>query len=99
MNQARGRRSRAPQKKSAGDHPVHVEAVHQPAGDDLEERIGPEEGGKQQPELRIGDLQLSFEQRRRNGKIAAVDVIDKDGKRKQDQHERERAREPGTNRH
>src|SRR5204863_2252375 len=62
---------------------------------DLEHRVCPEEGRKQESQLRVGDLKFALEQWRRYRQIAAVNVVDKDGARKQDQHDCERAGEPG----
>ena len=77
--------SRATRAGSPRPAPSSRETVHQPAGDNLEHRVGPEESGKQNTQLRCGDAQLRFEQRRRDGEVRAVDVIDGDG---QDQSER-----------
>lgn len=36
-----------PKQKAGGEHPVDVQAVDEPAGDDLEERIRPEKRGEE----------------------------------------------------
>ena len=39
---------------------THLPAIGQPAGSDLERRVGPEEGGKDDAELRRVDVELSL---------------------------------------
>jgi hypothetical protein len=88
-----GRRAR-PQEKTRRKHAFHIEAIHQPAGKNLARGIRPEECRKQKAKLRRRDPKFVFDQGRRDREIAAIDVIDEDGKEKQNQHPRETRRQP-----
>jgi len=79
------------------ENPVHVKAIHQPAGEDLARGVGQkkEDRGFQ---LRRRDSQFIFEQRRRNREIPAIDVVDGDGENQQDYHASQGARDLGRGR-
>ena len=96
VDQAGGGRGHRPEEESHRENPVHVKAIHQPAGQDLARGVGPKERGKQYPQLRRRDSQFIFEQRRRNGEIPAIDVVDGDGENQQDYHASQGARNSGS---
>jgi hypothetical protein len=81
-------------KKTRRKHPFHIEAIHQPAGKNLAAGVRPKESREQNAELRGRDAELVLDQGRRDREIAAIDVIDEDGKEKQNQHPRESRRQP-----
>src|SRR5580704_4892095 len=70
-------RGKGPNKKAAGEHPVHIETVHQPAGNDLKARVGPEKRRKQNAPLPCIKMELELEHRHCKRETAAVNVIDK----------------------
>jgi hypothetical protein len=67
-----------PGKESGGEHGVGAEAIDEPADGDLEEDVGPEEGGEKDAELRGGEAPFFAEERSGKGEVAAVDVVDED---------------------
>ena len=74
-----------PQEKACGKHPLHVEAIDQPSGGHLHQSVGPEKGCQQSAELRSEMRNSSFS-RGGDREIAAIDVVDKDRKAKQEKH-------------
>src|SRR6476646_12188771 len=94
MNEASDRGRTRPQEEARCKYPLHVEAVNQPSGENLARGVGPEESGEQYAELRSRDAKLVFDEGRRDRKIAAVDVVNEDGKKQQHKHAREGRREP-----
>src|SRR5258708_11813714 len=72
-----------PEQERSGEHPVDVQAVHQPAVEKMQTRVRPEERGKQHAKLRRRNPQLVLQHRRGDGEVAAIDVIDEHGNRKQ----------------
>jgi hypothetical protein len=64
---------------SQRDQPIYVEAVNEPAGDDLERGVGVEKSGEQDAELRGGKGEIVFYQGCGYRKSAAVDVVDEYG--------------------
>src|ERR1700693_4953679 len=78
-----------PQEEARREHPLHIETVNQPAGKKLAAGVGPEERREQDAELRRRDPEFILEQRSRNRKVAAIDVVDEDGEEEQHQHARE----------
>src|SRR6266481_6537099 len=91
MHNPRRGRSRRPQKERAREHPVDVQAVHQPPVEKMQTRVRPEERGKQHAKLRRRNSQLVLEHRRGDGEVAAIDVIDEHGNRKQNDDNQEGA--------
>jgi hypothetical protein len=87
-----------PQEKAESQDPVHVEAIHQPAGNGLEHGVGPEESRKQKSELRGGEAKFVFEGRRRDGEIAAVNVVDEHRDPEQEKDDKAGAGESGSGR-
>src|ERR1700730_3115235 len=68
-----------PEENSQRDQPIYVEAVNEPAGDDLERGVGVEKSGEQDAELRGGKGEIVFYQGCGYRKSAAVDVVDEYG--------------------
>src|SRR5260370_18936753 len=88
-------RGGGPQENSEREDPVNWKTVDQPAGDDLEDGVGPEEGGEENAELGIGKAELVFDMRSGDGEISAVDVVDEDGEGQEDGEAGKLRREEG----
>src|SRR5579872_3872593 len=89
-------RGRGPKEKSSGKNPLHFEPVGKPTCGNLQTRIGPEKSGKQNSELRGRKSQFALKQGSGNRKIAAIDIVEKDGEPQQQQHATQGWRNYGT---
>jgi hypothetical protein len=67
-----------PCEESGGEYSVGAEAIDEPADGDLEEDVGPEEGGEENAELRGGEAPFFAEERGGEGEVTSVDVVDED---------------------
>ena len=83
VDQAGGQGGRGPHQNAQGQKPIHLEAIHQPAGNDLKRRIRPEKRRQQHAKLRWRKMQVIFQNRRGDRKSSAVDVVDQDRDGKQ----------------
>src|SRR6266478_2481549 len=93
-DEAGSKRGGRPQQNSKREDPVDRETVDQPPGDDLEDRVGPEEGGEEDSELEMGKTELVFDMWSSDGEVTAIDVVDEDGKREEDGEARKLRSEP-----
>ena len=83
-DQAGSERCGRPQKNTKREDPVDRKTVDKPPRDDLEDGVGPEEGGEEDSELRIGKVELVFDVRSSDGEISTVDVVDEDREGQED---------------
>jgi hypothetical protein len=60
------------------DHDARLETVGEHAAGNLHHRVGPEEGGEDEPLHRRADIELLGNERHRDGQRRAVDVVDRD---------------------
>src|SRR5215469_3475616 len=67
--------------------PLQPEPVHQITSRELQERVGPEERGKQCAHARGGNAEVSHEGNSRYAQIASVDVIRQHRKEQQADHQ------------
>ncbi len=95
VDEASGDGGGGPQKNSECEDPVDGKAVNQPAGNDLKDRVGPEERSEEDPEMGIGKAEFVFDMRRRDGEIPAIDVVDENGEGEEQRETRELGRKPG----
>ena len=79
-----------PEEKASGEDEVDVEAIDQPAGDELEAAVGPEKSGEEHAELDGRDAELVLEHGGGDGEIAAVEVIEEGGEGEKNDDEPER---------
>lgn len=68
-----------PEEIADGEDAVDVVTLDEPAGGDLAEGIGPEEGGGELAHHGRGDLEFVADFGGRHAEVAAVDVVDEDG--------------------
>ncbi len=76
---------RGPDGESDGENFCGGKTIGEPAGENQEGRVSPEKGGEKNAELRRGNGEFAFESWRGDGKSAAVDVGDGEGKEEKDQ--------------
>ncbi len=88
-----------PNDEPGRQHPVHVVAINNPAAEDLDGGVGPEERGEENAKLEGGNMQFVFQQRRRNRKITAVDIVDQNGEEEQGENNHQRAASATIERH
>ena len=93
MREARQCGCRGPEDESAGEYPVHIETIHQPAGEKLHGRVGPEKSGEQNAEFRCGNAQLVFQHGGSDGQISPIYVIDEGGNCEEDDNDLEGGRD------
>src|SRR6476646_8761521 len=67
-----------PDRESTCQHPVHIEAVHQPATHNHESYVGPKECTKEKAEMIGGKVKLTFQQGCCDRKIPTIDIVNKD---------------------
>ena len=79
VRQASRRRRQRPHEKAEGHHPFYRVAIHEPAGRDLEQSVGPEKCGEQPAIFVRRHFDVVFQQRSRSREAAAIDVVDGDG--------------------
>ena len=77
---AQGRGNR-PDRDTRAQQALWARMLHEPAGHRHERHVGIVEGRAKHSQLRGRECELILNERRRGRKVAAVDVVDKDGQR------------------
>jgi len=85
-------------KEPRRENPVHVKAIHQPAGEDLARGVGPKERGQQDSSCDAEIPNSSLEPAGAAIESSAIDVVDGDGENQQDYHASQGARDLGRGR-
>ena len=75
-DQSRPRGRSGPKEEPGSQDPARIVTVHQPARDELKGGIAPKKGPEQDPQLGGVEPEFVFDQRRGDGKISAIDIID-----------------------
>ena len=84
-----------PKREASGEDEIDIEAIDQPTGDELGAGVGPKKGGEKKAEAGGGDGEFALKQRRGDGEIATVDVVDEDGEAEEDKGDEETSWDAG----
>ena len=84
-----------PKREASGEDEIDIEAIDQPTGDELGAGVGPKKSGEKEAEASGGKGEFALKQRRGDGEIATVDVIDEDGEAEEDEGDEETSRDAG----
>ena len=84
-----------PKREASGEDEIDIEAIDQPTGDELGAGVGPKKSGEKEAEASGGKGEFALKQRRGDGEIAAVDVVDEDGEAEEDEGDEKTSRDAG----
>lgn len=85
VQQTRNGGGGGPDEEADGENPAYVEAIHEKADGDLKGGVGDEKRREQIAELLCRKAELGLDQRCGDREIAAVHIVDEDGKGKKDE--------------